>query len=112
SADSLNQNPPDLQSPADSLSQGTALEMMVGLVFAHHRVKRAADTGIWFWMPLGRFMWRNRNGGLEAKIRSLEADKPDAPVYTSGMLGGSATAAAPTFANVREFLNKAGTQFW
>lgn len=88
------------------------LEMMVGLVFAHHRVKRAADTGIWFWMPLGRFMWRNRNGGLEAKIRSLEADKPDAPVYTSGMLGGSATAAAPTFANVREFLNKAGTQFW
>lgn len=26
SADSLNQNPPDLQSPADSLSQGTALE--------------------------------------------------------------------------------------
>lgn len=88
------------------------LEIIVALAFAHHRVKQSADTGMWFWMPLGRFMWRNRRGGIEKKMQSLEADKPDAPIYSSGMLGGSAEAAATTFAEIREYLQKVSGQFW
>jgi len=86
--------------------------MMVALAFAHHRVKLSAETGLWFWMPLGRFIWRNRGGGLESKMQGLEADRPDAPIYSAGMLGGSAEAAAATFAKIREFRKEVGSRFW
>lgn len=87
------------------------LEMMVALAFAYRRVKLSADTGLWFWIPLGRFIWRNQGGGLESKMQGLEADRRDAPIYSAGMLGGSAEAAAATFAKIREFRKEVGSRF-
>ncbi len=89
------------------------IEINVALGFAHCRLEEMKlSEGLWFWMPVGRFMWRQRRTTLEARLREIEAMSPASPYFAAGMLGGSAKAAAETIAAIRDHLSKVSGRFW
>lgn len=89
------------------------LEINVALGFAHYRVEEMKmSEGLWFWMPVGRFMWRQRRATLEARLREIETMSPASPYFTAGMLGGSVQAATGTIAAIRDYLSKVSGRFW
>jgi hypothetical protein len=88
-------------------------EMTIALEFAHHRLERAKETGVWFWTPLGRFAWKRDGGRMDAfvnEVENLPANDPRLAVWLFG--GGTASAKAAATA-VREFAAKhAGLWRW
>jgi hypothetical protein len=83
------------------------VEVIISLEAAIFRLKwMEGGTGLWFWTPVGRFVWKD-HGRLRDEALSLMEGLPDTdPIYTAGLLGGSRAAAAPMFQAVRDFLKE------
>ena len=89
------------------------IEINVALGFAHYRLEEMKlSAGLWFWMPVGRFIWRQRRSTLEARLREIEAMSPASPYFAAGMLGGSAKAAADTIVAIRDHISKVSGHYW
>lgn len=82
------------------------LEMLITLEFAHLRLSRVSETGIWFWTPPGRYIWSSRKGGALNILKEFEDLTPGHPLLAAGLLGGSPTSAAAVLDAVREHFKK------
>ena len=82
------------------------VEFLISMEFAYHRLKDVNKSGIWFWMPPGRYLWRASGTVLNELLERFEAMADDAPAYKAGLLGCSKGASAPTFKAVREHIPK------
>lgn len=80
------------------------IEFLVSLEAAAVRVKVVAETGLWFWVPFGRYLWKDRGLRWQEAMAEYEALPDGSPLYAAGLLGGSKGVAEPVFAAVREFL--------
>jgi SIR2-like domain len=87
------------------------VELAVALGFAHRRAELLKKTGIWFWMPLGRFIWKRGGATLENELTRIEALAENDDFFKSGMMGGSKASAAPTLQAVRDFRKELGGRY-
>lgn len=93
---------------ARSAEEGNTLfddfETLAALQSAHLRIEQMnADTGSWFWTPLGKFLWR-RDGrrGLD----EFESLAPESDYLAAGLFGGKPEAAKAAVAAVKDFISK------
>jgi hypothetical protein len=77
------------------------LEFLISLEASVFRLKLVQDKGLWFSMPVGRYSWK----GWQAAMAEYEALPDASPLYASGLLGGSKSAAGPVYAAVRSCLS-------
>jgi len=78
------------------------VEFFVSLEFAHQRRRIVETTGAWFWVPSGRFIWKNYGKMWSEKLTQIEKLLDSDPIYKAGLLGGSSATAKPTIQAVRE----------
>lgn len=95
-----------------SLSKGHAeelfdqVEFLIMLVASSARLERMkASDGLWFFAPFGRFVWRHP--GWSQRLKEIESQLLNVPIFQSGLLGTAAHAKA-TIEEVRQFLSRAG----
>ncbi|NNH45488.1 hypothetical protein HLI03_28220 [Rhizobium laguerreae] len=81
-------------------------EFIITMAFAYDRLPLVEERGTWFWAPVGRSAWRRASILLSERIQALQEETESSPVYRSGLLGGSAAAAAPSIAALSDFLAK------
>ncbi len=82
------------------------VEFLISLEAAVVRLKLVQDTGLRFWIPFGRYLWKSRGASWLEAIAKYEALPDASPLYAAGLLGGSKSAAEPIFAEVKDFLPK------
>ena len=82
------------------------VELFISLEAAVVRLKLVQDTGLWFWVPFGRYLWKSWGANWLEAIAKYEALPDACPLYVAGLLGGSKSAAEPIFAAVKDFLPK------
>jgi hypothetical protein len=94
---------------ARSAEEGNTLfddfETLIALESAHLRIQQmSTDTGLWFWTPLGKFLWR-RDGrrGLD----EFESLAPESDYLAAGFFGGKLEAAKAAVVAVKDFIGKA-----
>jgi hypothetical protein len=82
-----------------------ALETLIALEYAHLRLAhQAADAQLWFWTPMGKFLWRHDGA---AGLESFDGLTADSEVLRAGLLGGSVESAAAAMVAVRDLVRKA-----
>jgi hypothetical protein len=85
------------------------VEFLISLEFSHFRLLEVKRSGIWFWMPLGRYIWR-RHGAVRSTLLAAFSDNLDRhPAVLAGLLGGARSSAEDVMAVVREHLGKIST---
>lgn len=94
---------------ARSADEGNTLfddfEALIALESAHLRIQRmSADTGLWFWTPMGKFVWR-RDGRMG--LGEFESLGPESDCLAAGFFGGKVEAANAAVAAVKDFIAKA-----
>lgn len=82
------------------------MELTISLEAGCVRLSQMEGTGLWFWVPFGRFIWKSGNLNWKEAITRLEGLSDIDPIYSAGLLGGSKAAAGPVFKSVREFLGE------
>jgi hypothetical protein len=99
------------RSEAEELFDRT--EFLIALDFAHHRLQRMKQTGLWFWVPLGRFVWKRSGDGVSKRLSQFEQLPAESPILKAGLLGGTPETATAAVNAIRDFLKKqAGQLFW
>jgi hypothetical protein len=88
------------------------MELLISLEAARFRLKRMEGTGLWFWVPFGRFIWKDHGRHLDEAIKRLEGLSDGDPIYSAGLLGGTKAAAAPVFQAVRKFFGEMASIRW
>jgi hypothetical protein len=88
-----------------------AAELLICITFAHHRIKRMTGSGLWFWAPLGRFIWKDSRNMLPAELDRIAALPESDPLIRSGLFGSNQAEAKPTLDAVREFYRETRSQF-
>jgi hypothetical protein len=78
-------------------------EIVVMLEFSHHRIDRVEKSGVWFFMPVGSFIWREHGRQLKETLERISALPDTDPFFKAGLLGGSNAKAAPTLKKIRDF---------
>ncbi len=81
-------------------------EMLISLEFAQIRRQRMEATGIWFWMPIGRFVWKRH---AKSPADTLAAYAGNDALLKNGLLGGSSSSRSQTMALVNEHMQKVPT---
>lgn len=82
-----------------------ALETLIALEYAHLRLAhQAVDAQLWFWTPMGKFLWRHDGA---AGLKSFDDLTADSEFLKAGLLGGSVESAAAAMVAVRELVKKA-----
>jgi hypothetical protein len=83
------------------------VELLVSLEFAYLRLQRVASTGIWFWCPTGRYIWKAQRqpNTLDDYETLPESDSR----LRAGLLGGKPGSAKATVTAIRDFLKKVGS---
>ena len=71
------------------------LEFLITLEFAHFglQAQAASKDGLWFWIPIGRYIWKSGGDGIFARLTAHDDLPPDHSVLRAGLLGGTPTAA-------------------
>ena len=92
------------RSEAEELFDRT--EFLIALEFAHHRLQRMKQTGLWFWVPLGRFVWRESGDGVSQRLSQFERLPAESPILKAGLLGGTPERAAAAVNAIRDFLKE------
>lgn len=94
---------------ARSAAEGDILfddfETLVALESAHLRNQQmSADNGLWFWTPMGKFVWRRDDRrGLE----NFESLSVGSEYLAAGLFGGKTEAAKAAVEAVKVFISKA-----
>lgn len=86
---------------ADELFDKT--ELAISLEFANYR---AQEQGGWFWMPVGRFIWKGQGQFLKDALAEIESRDDNHPAFKAGLLGGGKAKATITLKAVNEFVGK------
>jgi len=82
-----------------------ALELLIALESAHLRLgQMKADVIGWFWVPLGKFVWRQDGSQGLSDFDGLSADNP---YLTAGLFGGTVDDANAAVAAVKDHIRKA-----
>lgn len=81
------------------------IEFLITAEFAHQRLGIMEKTGLWFWTPVGRYIW-NSNFPRAEKLNQLESLSTDDPLLSAGLLGGKPESAKATAEALREHLKK------
>lgn len=92
---------------ADELFDAT--ELAISLEFANYR---AHGGGGWFWMPVGRFIWKGRGQFLKDTLAEIESRDDSHPAFKAGLVGGSKAKASATLKAMNDFLGKHFSRFW
>ncbi len=88
-------------------------EIMISIVFAHGRVSQMESVeGLWFFMPLGRFIWKGDAGAFVTELDRIENLPDDDAMFKAGLLGGSKSTAKPTLQAIRDYQKKTASSFW
>ncbi|UWU13240.1 SIR2 family protein [Rhizobium sullae] len=98
------------ESRAEELFDRTEISICLG--FAHDRNEAMKTSGIHFWTPTGRFIWRRSGEAFETELKRIDGLTDTDPFFKAGMLGGSKASAAPTLQAVREFRQRIGNNYW
>ena len=88
------------------------LEAIISLEFAIDRLKRMEGTGLWFWTPPGRFVWKGSRLSGESVLDKFANLSSDDPLLLAGLLGGTPTASAEIVAATREYFGKAARSWF
>ena len=89
------------------------LEINIALGFAHVRLEEMKkNDGLWFWMPVGRFMWRRRKATLDGRLQEIQEMPAGSPYLKAGMMRGTPHTAAEIIAAVRDHLSKIAGRYW
>jgi hypothetical protein len=71
------------------------------------------QTGLWFWVPLGRFVWKESGDGVSQRLSQFERLPAESPILKAGLLGGTPETAAAAVNAIRDFLKEhAGLLLW
>lgn len=82
------------------------VEFLMSLEFSYFRLSEVKSSGIWFWMPPGRYIWR-RHGKVRSTLLAAFSDNLDRhPAVLAGLLGGERSTAEEVMAAIREHLGK------
>jgi SIR2-like domain len=98
---------------ADADETWDRAEFIISLEFARLRLDREKETGVWFWVPLGRFVWKREGDPFEARLQRFENLNAADPALQAGLLGGTPVTANEAVMAVRDFVKKhAGSWRW
>jgi hypothetical protein len=75
-------------------------ELTIALEHAHQRGQGQQTT----WMPLGRFVWKNRGQWLEQELKRVEGLSDDDAFFNAGLMGGGKETAAGTTQKIRRWI--------
>lgn len=89
-----------------------ASEFWIALEFAVIRVPEYKQNQVWFWTPLGRFIWRREGRTLQERFAEMRAQHGDSPVFAAKLLGGSPTEANEIIDHVEEFFSRAASSWY
>jgi hypothetical protein len=82
------------------------LEFLVSLEFAHQRLQMMPETGLWFWMPVGRYVWKRSGDGVSARLAAHVNLPADHAILKAGLLGGQTATATQAVDAVRKFIEE------
>ncbi len=87
-------------------------EALISLEFAADRMKHMAGTGLWFWTPAGRFVWKRSRLSGEALFGQFDDLAADHPILTAGLIGGAPASSAEIIKATREHFGKAASSWF
>jgi len=76
-------------------------EILICIMFAHQRLKRMSSSSIWFWMPVGRFIWKDGNMLLHEIDRIASLPESDA-LFQAKVIGKNSHEFKATAEKIRE----------
>jgi hypothetical protein len=96
-----------LMNPADAEELFDRTEFLITLEFAHHRLQRMEKSGLWFWAPVGRYVWKGDDDGVAKRLTEIEQQlAADSPHLKAGLLGGTSESALAAVNAFRGFLKE------
>jgi SIR2-like domain len=75
--------------PSEAEEMFDRLEFLISVEFTHLRIDRMASTGLWFWLPFGRYVWKRGGDGVAARLSAFQNLSADNPMLRAGFLGGT-----------------------
>lgn len=99
------------------LAEGTddlfdMLEAIISLEFALDRLKRMKGTGLWFWTPPGRYVWKRSRLSGDSALDQFANLGADHPLLTAGLLGGTPAKSAEIVTATREYFATAARSWY
>jgi hypothetical protein len=95
-----------LMSPADAEDLFDRTELLIALESAHFRLRRMAASGLWFWVPIGRFAWKDGGDRVLKALKEFEQLPADSPILKAGLLGGTPESVAEAVTAIRGFFEQ------
>lgn len=97
------------QSEAEDLFD--RLEFLISLEFAYLRLQ--STNGLWFWMPIGRYIWKRQRDGVFNRLAAAYENLPaDHVLLQAGLLGGTSESAAKVVGEMRKFVQGNPSLTW
>ncbi|WP_457940841.1 SIR2 family protein [Mesorhizobium sp. 10J20-29] len=81
-------------------------EFLITMEAAHRRSSIVKDSGLWFWVPLGRFYWRRSGQELKDRLNRFSDLPVDSAELQAGLLGGTPQSAKEAAEEVRKFIRE------
>lgn len=82
-------------------------EFLIAAESGYQRLPAMEDKGLWFWVPLGRFVWRREGGtSLDQRMDYLRGLPATSPELKAGLFGGKPDGLNKTLPQLTEFLAK------
>jgi hypothetical protein len=79
-------------------------EFMIAMESAHLRLSRQKkEEGLWFWIPVGRFIWRRTGTPLSERLTRIRELDPSSVELCAGLIGGTPEAAKDAATAASEF---------
>ena len=83
------------------------LEFLISLEFAHLRQQQtAANDGLWFWMPVGRYVWKRSGDSVFERLTAHDNLPPDHALLQAGLLGGTPASATQAVEATRKLIRE------
>lgn len=87
-------------------------EFLIAVESGYQRLPTMKEKGLWFWVPPGRFVWRNEGGtSLEQRMAHLRSLTAASPELTAGFFGKSMEGLNETLPQLTEFFGKVGSRY-
>jgi hypothetical protein len=87
-------------------------EFLIAAESGYQRLSAKENTGLWFWVPVGRFVWRREGGtGINQRMEYLGSLSPDSPELKAGLFGGGLDGLNKILPHLTEFVAKASSRY-
>jgi hypothetical protein len=82
-------------------------EFVIAMEFAYLRnVQMQSENGLWFWTPLGRFLWSRHGMSLNDRLDHVRGLSPQSKELKAGLFGASSASAKVAAESMADFRNK------